>query len=250
MSGLMSVTGLPGQGPVRAGLAVADSSSGLYAAIGILIALLERERSGEGQWVQSSLLHSLIAMLDFQVARYLTEGDIPVQAGNDHPTSSPMGLFEAADGMFNLGASGEGNWVRLCKAIGKPEWIGAEPYIDEKARRRNRAQLSQSLNAVFADKPVAYWVTLLNEAGVPAGPLYTIPEMCEDPQVLHQKMTDRLTTPEGASVGLVTQPVRLNRTPASVVSTAPAWGQHTDEVMAEAGYGAEEIAELKRQGVV
>lgn len=250
MSGLMSVTGLPGQGPVRAGLAVADSSSGLYAAIGILIALLERERSGEGQWVQSSLLHSLVAMLDFQVARYLTEGDIPVQAGNDHPTSSPMGLFDAADGAFNLGASGEGNWVRMCKAIGRPEWIGAEAWIDEKARRRNRAQLSQALNEVFRDKPVAYWVTLLNEAGVPAGPLYTIPEMCEDPQVVQQKMTEKRTTPEGIPVGLVTQPVRLNRTPASVATTAPAWGEHTDEVMAEAGYGPEEIAELKRQGVL
>lgn len=250
MSGLMSVTGLPGQGPVRAGLAVADSSSGLYAAIGILIALLERERSGEGQWVQSSLLHSLIAMLDFQVARYLTEGDVPAQAGNDHPTSSPMGLFEASNGMFNLGASGEGNWVRLCKAIGRPEWIGAEDYIDEKARRRNRAQLSHILNEVFREKPVAWWVTLLNEAGVPAGPLYTIPEMCEDPHVVQQKMTERLTTPDGAEVGLVTQPVRLNRTPASIVSTAPEWGEHTDEVMTEAGYDAEEIAELKRQGVV
>jgi crotonobetainyl-CoA:carnitine CoA-transferase CaiB-like acyl-CoA transferase len=250
MSGLMSVTGLPGQGPVRAGLAVADSSSGLYAAIGILVALLERERSGEGQWVQSSLLHSLVAMLDFQVARYLTEGDIPVQAGNDHPTSSPMGLFDAADGAFNLGASGEGNWVRLCKAIGRPEWIGAEAWIDEKARRRNRAQLSQALNEVFRDRPVAYWVTLLNEAGVPAGPLYTIPEMCEDPQVVQQKMTEKRMTPEGITVGLVTQPVRLNRTPASVATTAPAWGQHTEEVMAEAGYGPEEIEELKRQGVL
>jgi crotonobetainyl-CoA:carnitine CoA-transferase CaiB-like acyl-CoA transferase len=250
MSGLMSVTGMPGQGPVRAGLAVGDSSSGLYAAIGILIALIEREKSGQGQWVHTSLLHSLIAMMDFQVARYLTDGDIPEQAGNDHPTSSPMGLFEAADGMFNLGASGQGNWKRLCKALGQPEWIELEPFASEKLRVRNRAQLTERLNALFKTRPVAHWVGLLNEAGVPAGPLYSIPEMCADPHVAHQKMTEQLTTPAGHTVGLITQPVRLERTPASIASTAPGWGEHTDEMLAEAGYSAAEIAELKSQGVV
>lgn len=250
MSGLMSVTGMPGQGPVRAGLAVADSSSGLYAAIGILIALLERESSGQGQWVQASLLHSLVAMLDFQVARYLTDGDIPEQAGNDHPTSSPMGLFEAADGMFNLGASGEGNWKRLCNALGKPEWIALPPYASEKLRIANRPQLAEELNGLFRSRPVAHWVSLLNEAGVPAGPLYTIPEMCEDPQVVQQKVTQKIHTPEGLAVGLITQPVQLDRTPASIATTAPAWGEHTEEMLDEAGYSADEIADLKKRGVV
>jgi crotonobetainyl-CoA:carnitine CoA-transferase CaiB-like acyl-CoA transferase len=250
MSGLMSVTGMPGQGPVRAGLAVADSSSGLYAAIGILIALLERESSGQGQWVQASLLHSLVAMLDFQVARYLTDGDIPEQAGNDHPTSSPMGLFEAADGMFNLGASGEGNWKRLCNALGKPEWIALPPYASEKLRIANRPQLAEELNGLFRSRPVAHWVSLLNEAGVPAGPLYTIPEMCDDPQVVQQKVTQKIHTPEGLAVGLITQPVQLDRTPASIATTAPAWGEHTEEMLDEAGYSADEIADLKKRGVV
>ena len=250
MSGLMSVTGMPGQGPVRAGLAVADSSSGLYAALGVLIALLEREQSGQGQWVQASLLHSMVAMLDFQVARYLTDGDVPEQAGNDHPTSSPMGLFEAADGMFNVGASGEGNWKRLCDAIGKPDWIEMAPYATEKLRVLNRQQLSASLTELFRTRPVAYWVDLLNEAGVPAGPLYSIPQMCEDPQVLQQQMTQRLTTPEGAAVGVITQPVRLDRTPASITATAPEWGEHTEEMLMEAGYSADEIDDLRRRGVV
>ena len=250
MSGLMSVTGMPGQGPVRAGLAVADSSSGLYAAIGILIALLERESSGQGQWVQASLLHSLVAMLDFQVARYLTDGDIPEQAGNDHPTSSPMGLFEAVDGMFNLGASGEGNWKRLCNALGKPEWIALPPYASEKLRIANRPQLAEELNGLFRSRPVAHWVSLLNEAGVPAGPLYTIPEMCDDPQVVQQKVTQKIHTPEGLAVGLITQPVQLDRTPASIATTAPAWGEHTEEMLDEAGYSADEIADLKKRGVV
>jgi len=250
MSGLMSVTGMPGQGPVRAGLAVGDSSSGLYAAIGILIALIEREKSGQGQWVHTSLLHSLVAMMDFQVARYLTDGDVPEQAGNDHPTSSPMGLFEASDGSFNLGASGQGNWKRLCDALGKPEWRELEEFANEKQRVRNRARLAERLNALFRTRPVAHWVALLNEAGVPAGPLYTIPEMCADPHVVHQGVSEKLTTPDGHAVGLITQPVRLERTPASIAATAPAWGQHTDEMLAEAGYSAAEIAELKSQGVV
>ncbi|MET0964435.1 MAG: CoA transferase [Noviherbaspirillum sp.] len=250
MSGLMSVTGMPGQGPVRAGLAVADSSSGLYAAIGILIAMLERESSGEGQWVQASLLHSMVAMLDFQVARYLTDGDIPEQAGNDHPTSSPMGLFEAADGMFNLGASGEGNWKRLCIALDRPEWIGLAPYASEKLRIQNRPQLAEELTALFRTQPVAHWVDLLNAAGVPTGPVYSIPEMCEDPQIVQQKVTEKIRTPEGAMAGLITQPVRLGRTPAAIATTAPGWGEHTDEMLAEAGYTADEIADLRDRGVV
>ncbi|UCE31772.1 MAG: CoA transferase, partial [Burkholderiales bacterium] len=145
MGGLMSVTGFPGQGPVRAGLAVADSGTGLYAAIGILVALLERERSGEGQWVHASLLHGQIAMMDFQAARYLNDGDVPVQVGNDHPTSSPMGLFEADDGHFNLGASGDGSWQRLCEAMGRTEWLTDPQFATEKLRVRNRERLNREL---------------------------------------------------------------------------------------------------------
>lgn len=250
MGGLMSVTGLPGQGPVRAGLAVADSSSGLYAAIGILIALLEREQSGVGQWVHTSLLHSMIAMMDFQAARYLNEGDIPEQMGNDHPTSSPMGLFEAADGMFNLGASGEGNWKRFCNAVVRPEWINLESFANEKLRIKNRAQLTELITALFKTKPVAYWVDLLNEAGVPAGPVYSIPQTFNDPQVQHLKASHKIKTPQGPTVDLITQPVRLERTPASIMTSAPAWGEHTDEMLREAGYDDAEITDMRRRGVV
>lgn len=250
MGGLMSVTGHPGTGPVRAGLAVADMSAGLYAALGILTALLEREVSGQGQWVHASLLHSQIAMMDFQVARYLNDGDLPVQVGNDHPTSSPMGLFEASDGVFNLGASGEGNWVRLCALVDRPEWQQDPEFANETLRVKHRARLNSELAELFAKRTVKEWVTLLNDAGVPAGPVYTVPQVFEDEQVQHLGVTASVMTSYGKPMQYITQPVVLERTPSRVVAPAPGWGEHTDEVLAEAGYSPEEIRQFRADGVV
>lgn len=250
MGGLMSVTGLPGQGPVRAGLAVADSSTGLYAAIGILAALLEREESGQGQWVHASLLHSQIAMMDFQAARYLNDGDIPVQVGNDHPTSSPMGLFDAADGQFNLGASGEGNWKRFCEVLQQPQWLADPEFATEKLRVRNRARLTQEIQAIFSTRTVDHWVQALNDAGVPAGPVYTVPQMFEDPQVQALGAAKTMQAWEGGERTLITQPVTLERTPAEIARTAPGWGEHTDEILSDLGYDTDAIARLHADGVV
>lgn len=250
MGGLMSVTGIPGQGPVRAGLAVADMSAGLYAGIGILTALLERERSGKGQWVHASLLHAQIAMMDFQAARYLNEGDVAGQAGNDHPTSTPMGLFEASDGSFNLGASGQGNWVRLCELIGHPEWIADPDFANEKSRTVNRARCNKLLSEVFKTKPVEYWVEALNNAGVPAGPVYNVPQMFADKHVKQANISKMVKDKAGKEKGFITQPAVLSRTPADVVTTAPQWGEHTQEVLSEVGYTAEEIAKFQEQGIV
>ena len=250
MGGLMSVTGIPGQGPVRAGLAVADMSAGLYAGIGILTALLERERSGKGQWVHASLLHAQIAMMDFQAARYLNEGDVAGQAGNDHPTSTPMGLFEASDGVFNLGASGQGNWVRLCELMKHPEWIADPDFANEKTRTVNRARCNKILNEVFRTNTVEYWVEALNDAGVPAGPVYNVPQMFADKHVKQANISKMVKDKAGKDKGFITQPAVLSRTPADVVTTAPQWGEHTQEVLSEVGYSAEEIAKFQEQGVV
>lgn len=250
MGGLMSVTGFPDSGPIRAGIAVADSSTGLYAAIGILVALRERDISGEGQWVQASLLHSQVAMMDFQVARYLNEGDIPKPAGNDHPTSSPMGLFQAADGPFNIGASGQGTWQRLCRVIGQPQLIENPDYATEKLRVKNRSALSADLAVVFATQSVAHWVDLLNEASVPCGPVYTVPQLVEDPQIRHLGVVREVRTTDGVPVRVITQPVSLSRTPAEVVTAAPGWGEQTDEVLREAGFDDAGIARLHAEGVV
>jgi crotonobetainyl-CoA:carnitine CoA-transferase CaiB-like acyl-CoA transferase len=250
MGGLMSVTGFPETGPIRAGIAVADSSTGLYAAIGVLIALREREKSGEGQWVHASLLHSQVAMMDFQVARYLNEGDVPVPAGNDHPTSSPMGMFHAADGALNLGVSGQGIWARMCRALDRPDWLEHPDYANEKLRLRNRAQLNAALEEVFATKPVAHWVDLLNEAGVPCGPVYTVPQLVDDPQIRHLGVVEQTQTTDGTPIRVITQPVTLSRTPAHVVTAAPHWGEQTDEVLREAGFDEAEIARLRADGVI
>jgi crotonobetainyl-CoA:carnitine CoA-transferase CaiB-like acyl-CoA transferase len=250
MGGLMSVTGQPGSGPVRAGIAVADLSAGLYAAIGILVALHEREVSGKGQWVHASLLHSQIAMMDFQVARYLNDGDMPVQVGNDHPTSSPMGLFEASDGVFNLGASGEGNWVRMCHLLGREEWLDDAEFRTETLRVANRARLNALLAQEFKSAPVSHWVERLNEVGVPAGPVYTVPQVMEDEQVRHQGVVRTIPGPQGRPTHYITQPVTLTRTPSDVVAPAPGWGEHTEEVLAEYGYTPQAIRQFQEEGVV
>lgn len=250
MGGLMSVTGLPGQGPVRAGLAVADSSTGLYAAIGILTALIERQQSGKGQWIHASLLHAQIAMMDFQAARYLNDGDIPEQAGNDHPTSSPMGLFTASDGQFNLGASGEGNWIRFCKALNQPQWLEDPEFANEKLRVKHRERLNALIQDVFITNTVAHWVELLNEAGVPSGPVYSVPQMFDDPQVQHLSVTKTLQAWEGGTRSYITQPVILERTPAELARSAPGWGEHTDEILRDIGYDESTIKRLHQDGTV
>jgi len=250
MGGLMWVTGLPQQGPVRAGIAVADTSAGLYAALGILIALAEREQSGEGQWVSSSLLQAQIAMMDFQAARYLNEGDVPVQIGNDHPTSSPMGLFEASDGYVNLGASGEGNWKRFCDQLDAPHWLADPEFATEKLRVKNRDRLNEEIQRRFRTRPVAWWVDSLNAAGVPCGPVYSVPQMFEDLQVRHLQVSQQMTTPQGIARHYITQPVTLSRTPSTLMRSAPGWGEHTDELLNEAGYDEAAIEQLHAQGVV
>ena len=250
MSGLMSVTGHPGQGPMRTGAAIADVSAGLYAALGILTALLEREVSGEGQWVQSSLLMSGIALLDFQAARYLMDGEVPGQVGNDHPTSMPTSAYATADGHINVGASGEGMWKRLCPAIGRAELLARAEFDGAAKRASNRSALNDELNAAFAAKKSEEWISILNAAGVPCGPIYSMDQVFADAQVQHLQAAAKVKHPLLGEIRLVNQAVGLSRTPATMASATPEIGQHTDEVLAEAGYSAVEIAHLRDHKVV
>ena len=250
MGGLMSVTGVPGEGPMRAGIAVADSSAGLYAAIGIFIALLERERSGRGQWVQSSLLHAMIAMCDFQAARYLMTGKPPPQAGNDHPVSTPMGVFKSSDGYFNIGASGNSQYRTLCETIVRPDLRDHPDYQNNDGRYRDRPRLNAELNKAFADGTTLYWVDKLNAAGVPCGPIYDMREVFDDAQVRHLGAAVPVRHPTLGEIKLVSQPVKLSRTPAAVSYTLPAQGTSNAEVLGALGYGAEQIAALKQKNVI
>jgi crotonobetainyl-CoA:carnitine CoA-transferase CaiB-like acyl-CoA transferase len=245
MSGLMSVTGAPGQGPMRTGAAIADVTAGFLAALGIMTALLEREVSGEGQWVQSSLLQSGIALMDFQAARYLMVGEVPGQVGNDHPTSMPTSAYKTADGYINVGASGGGMWIRLARAIGRTELLERADFKDERDRATNRVALNAELNATFGKKTTAEWIAILNEAGVPSGPIYSADQVFADPQVQHLKAAATVRHTRLGELRLVNQPIGLSRTPASLKTATPELGEHTAEILRELGFDDTDLARLR-----
>ncbi|OGL24721.1 MAG: formyl-CoA transferase [Candidatus Rokubacteria bacterium RIFCSPLOWO2_12_FULL_73_47] len=250
MGGLMSITGLPGQGPVRVGIPVADLAAGLYLAQGILVALLERERSGRGQWVHTSLLQAMVTMLDFQAARWLIDGEIPPQAGNDHPTGIPTGVFTTADGHINVAASGQAMYRRLCAAIGAPALVDDPRFRTLADRSTHRAAMNAALDRVFATKPSAEWIEALNRAGVPSGPILDVREVFEDPQVRHLGLAQPVRHPTHGEIQVQGLPTALSRTPGAVRLPAPGHGEHTDAILAELGYTPAEIAELRRVGAV
>lgn len=250
MGGLMSVTGFPGGAPTRAGTAVADLSAGLYAATGILIALNERAVSGLGQWVQTSLLQAQIALMDFQAARYLLDGEVPGQVGNDHPTVTPMGVVATSDGHINLGVGGDGQWQALCTALDQPEWAENLDYARMEDRTARRDEVWSLLRPIFATRTSAEWIAILDEHDVPAGPIYRMNEVFDDPQVQHLAMAQTVRHPVRGDIRLVAQPFDLSRTPASLVTAAPDAGEHTDEVLSEFGITAERIAALRASGAI
>ncbi|SDZ96313.1 CaiB/BaiF CoA transferase family protein [Rubrimonas cliftonensis] len=248
MGGLMSITGKPGEGPMRVGIPVADLCAGLFAAQGIMIALLERAKSGKGQWVQTSLLQAQVFMLDFQAARFLMDGEVPKQAGNNHPTSIPTGVFRTADGHMNIAVTGNVIWRKFAEAMGRPDWLTDDRYETAPLRSENRDALGAEIEAITETRATAEWIDTLIAAGVPAGEINDIGQVFADPQVRHLGLAQPVVSHERGATELVGQPIHMSRTPSRIASPPPMAGQHSAEILAELGYGAGEIAAMKASG--
>jgi crotonobetainyl-CoA:carnitine CoA-transferase CaiB-like acyl-CoA transferase len=246
MGGLMSITGLPGQGPVRAGIPIADLTAGLFAALGILVALLEREKSKKGQYIETSLLQAQIFMLDFQGSRYLVKGEVAKQAGNNHPTSIPTGVFKTKDGYINIATAGQKTWQRFCEAIGATALMEKPEYRTAEARSKNRDALGVEIDDYLAGENSAEWVDRLNKAGVPSGPIYSIDQVFADPQVRHLGIVQSVAMKDKSKMRLLGQPVGLSRTPSRLAVRPPDLGEHTNAILKEFGFSARDIAALHK----
>ncbi len=249
MSGLMSVTGEPGRGPMRVGIPIADIVTGLYSALGILTALHEREKSGEGQWVQASLLESQTFMLDLQAARYLVDGVVPRQVGNEHPSGAATNTYKTKDGYVNV-APIPSMWGRLCKALGREQWIEHPDYATRDIRRKRRKEINDEIAAIVAEMDSATLMAKLDQAEVPAGPINDIAQAYADPQAQHLKLTQTVVAVDGKDMRLPRQPFTLSRTPSKLRCRTPEFGEHTDEILAEFGFSADEIKGFRARGSV
>jgi formyl-CoA transferase len=250
MGGLMSITGLPGQGPVRVGIPIADLCSGIFLAQGILVALFEREQTGEGKWVHTSLLEAMLSMLDFQASRWLMSGQVAPQAGNNHPTGIPTGVFETQDGHINIAASGDDLYKRFCHAIQRPDLLTDPRFATSRARSDNRDTIMEAIMPVTRQKTSAEWIQILNEAGVPCGPIYTIDKSFADPQVQHLEMAQTVHSPTLGQLTILGHPVSWGEKRNPLRSAAPELGQDNEEVFMSLGFTKEQIADLQQRGVV
>ncbi len=250
MCGLMSITGMPDGPPMRSGASIVDVAAGLYAALGVLTALLERETSGEGQWVHVSLLHAGIGLMDFHAARYLVDGIVSQRVGNDHATSMPTSTYPTSDGYINIGAGGDVMWHSLCRALGRDHLAQHPDYVTDPDRVRNRAKLNAELSEVFRTKTTSEWVALVDAADVPCGPIYTFEQVFADPQVRHCEIAKSVDHPERGPIELISQIVQLKRTPAKLERTLEAKGEGTRAVLYGMGYADADIDTFAAQGVI
>ena len=235
---------------MRVGIPIADLCAGLFAAQGIFIALLERAHSDQGQWVQTSLLQAQMFMLDFQAARYLMDGDIAKQAGNNHPTSIPTGVFVTSDGYMNIAVAGELIWERFAAALGHKDWITNPDYATGPDRSKNRDTLNAAITSITGTKTTAEWIDILNKAGVPAGEINNIGQAFENPQVKHLGLAQPVKSHERGDTHLVGQPIMMSRTPSHLAAPPPLAGGHGEDILSTLGYSAAEIAALRRDKII
>ena len=249
MGGHMWVTGEPGRGPMRSGAALSDVTAGLLLANGICMALLEREESGEGQWVHTSLIEAMIFLLDFQAARWTMQQELPLQVGNNHPTISPIGVFKSSDGYITI-APTAGMWRKFCSAIDRNDLTEHPHYATEADRAKNREMLNSEIYSATSQKKSAEWIKIMNEIGVPCGPIYTLAETFADPQVQHIGIAQSVPSDSLGEVTLIGQAIHMSRTPNKLVAGTPECGAHSEEILTDLGYSLTEISDLRAEGVI
>ena len=250
MGGLMSITGLPGQGPVRVGVAIADLTAGNLLAYGVMTALFERHTTGVGRWVHTSLLEAIIFMLDFQASRYLMDGEVAGQAGNDHPTGVPTGVFPSSDGVFNIAASSGRVFHRCCDALGKPEWKDLEAWDTQGKRSKDRKAINAAISEITRHKPAQHWVEVFEAAGVPCGPINTIDKVFADPQVQHLRIATSVVSEKLGEITLVASPLNMTGVSKKIRTATADAGAHTDEILRSVGYTTEQLAALRAKQVI
>ena len=253
MGGHMMVTGEPNTGPMRSGAAISDITAGILCANGIILALFEREKSGKGQWVQTSLVEAMIFLLDFQAARWLVERQLPTQAGNHHPTISPMGAFRTSDGFINIAPMPD-HWPRFCESTGLDKLLKDPRFFSFEARFDNRQQLIDEIERITRTKTSAYWIKLLNDVRIPCGPIYTLEQTFSDPQIRHTGIAKTVTSPTLGEIKIVGQPVHLTRTlnrhDKGTATPAPEYGEHTIDLLERYGYSKKDIVSLQAEGII
>ena len=250
MGGLMSVTGLPGQGPVRVGLPIADLTGGNLLALAIMMALFDRTRTGEGRWVHTSLLEAQVFMMDCQATRWLMDKEVAEQAGNDHPTGIPTGVFPSSDGYFNIAAASERVWMRFCDAIGKPEWKDRPEWSSRVKRSKDRKTINALIAEITKHKPAAHWVELFEEAGVPCGPINSMDQVFADPQVQHLGIASPVSSKKLGDIKLVGSPINFEGVRKGIRSATPEAGEHTDEILRTVGYSDADLSSMRSKGII
>jgi formyl-CoA transferase len=250
MGGMMTITGEPGRGPMRAGIPFVDLTAGNLLALAVMVALWERQKTGKGRWVHTSLLEAMVFMLDLQAARYLMDGEVPGQAGNDHPVNIPMGAFETADKPVNIAASSPKMWAQFAEAVGHKEWLEVEEWKTAKGRSADRKRLNAAITEVFRQKPSEHWIDLLERIGIPCGPINKVDQVFADPQVQHLRMAMPMHDAQRGDTHLVSSAINIEGIESGVRRNPPRLGEHSAEILKDAGYSDDDVARLRALGVI